>query len=151
MCSEGFNRAVFPNIPLFSANLVGNAVGLVILTMVLYLLVEFLALLFGINLVESIKNEKIWWLETLKIDLNSISDIVDGKKQLEIFYKKFDCSDLYIPVPIQRFFTFQKYVFFPKWIMKPAIDIETCDDDDFEILKERFNFQRNLIYRQNEQ
>jgi hypothetical protein len=113
--------------------------------------VEFLAVPYGINLVENIKNEKIWWLEMIKLDIYAIS-VEPGisKDQLEYFYKKFDCSDIYIPIPIQRFFMFQKYVLYPKWIWKPTIDIDMCDDSDFKILKERFEFHKNLIYRNKE-
>lgn len=144
---------VIPNSSLILSNLLNSVLILVAFTAVLYFIVDFIAILFCINLVENIKNEKIWWLETLKMDLNSIT--LDGaeKHLIEEYYKKFDFSDLYIPVPIHRFLTFQKYVLIPKWVIRPAIDIGTidigtCEGEDFKILKERFTFHRNLMYRQ---
>ena len=139
---------VVPNLALIFNDLLNNLVILFFFMVFLNLLVEFLAVFFGINLVENVKNEKIWWLETIREDINSFSlEHGEHEIQLELFYKKFDCSDIYIPVPIQRFFIFQKYVFLPKWLMKPTIDIDTCDNSDFKILKERFDSHKNLIYR----
>jgi hypothetical protein len=128
--------------------LLNSIIILVAFTAVLYFLVDFIAILFCINLIENIKNEKIWWLETLKLDLNSIIINDAERHSIEVYFKKFDCSDLYIPVPIRRFLTFQKYVLLPKWIIRPSLDIGTCDNEDFKILKERFAFHRTLMYRQ---
>ena len=138
---------VIPNVPLLLGNMTNNVIILSLLIIVLNFLIEFLALIFDINLVESIKNEKIWWLEKIKleIELNNLST-ENNNIQLERLYKKFDFSDFYIPIPIQRFFTFQKYVLFPRWIMKQWIDIEKCDEIDFTILKERFQSQKKVIY-----
>ncbi|MGA2919124.1 hypothetical protein [Methanoregula sp.] len=138
---------VLPNLPLLSNSLLNNLVMLLFFTLILNCLVEFLAVPYGINLVENIKNEKIWWLERIKLDINAFLPENDSNTQLTVFYKKFDCSDIYVPVPIQRFFIFQKFVLISKWIMKPVIDIDKCDDSDFKIFKERFNFHKNLIYR----
>lgn len=139
---------VAPNIPILTNNLISNLLALLIFTFVLNGLVEFIAVPYGINLVENIKNEKIWWLETIKAEIQSFpTDPNNERDMLKQFYKKFDCSDIYIPIPIQRFFVFQKYVFLPKWIFKPIFDIDTCSETDFQIFKERFNFHKNLIYR----
>jgi len=114
---------------------------------ILNYLVEFLALVFGINLVENIKNEKIWWLEQLKIEIGSNNGSRE-KENVEDYYKKFDLSDLYTPIPIQRFITFQKYVLYPRWVVRPSLDVESCEEIDFKILRERFKAQRNLLYYQ---
>jgi len=133
------------NIPILLQNFVNNFIILCLLIIILNILIEFIALIFGINLVETIKNEKIWWLEKIKLDI--LSEIPSNESiQLEQFYKKFEFSDLYIPIPIQHILTFQKYVLFPRWIVKNGIDIQNCSDMDFTILKERFNSQKNLIY-----
>ena len=139
---------VVPNLHLLTNSLLNNFVILLVFTLILNFLVEFLAIPYGINLVENIKNEKIWWLERIKLDINAVLPVIDvNEPQLEIFYKNFDCSDIYIPVPIQRFFIFQKFVLTPQWIMKPVIDIDTCNESDFKIFKNRFEFHKNLIYR----
>lgn len=140
---------VIPNLPILLKDLLNNFLLLSLIIILLNFLVEFIAIIYGIYLVETVKNEKIWWLETIRLDINAFSsEPSTGQDQLKCFYKKFDCSDIYTPVPIQRFFMFQKYVFLPTWIMKPSVDIDTCDDSDFNILKDRFNFHKNLIYRQ---
>jgi len=139
---------VFPNFPYLMSNFLTNIALLFIFTYLLNISVEFIAVPYGINLVENIKNEKIWWLETLKLEIHSTSsDFNNNRELLEKYYKKFDISDIYIPVPIQRFLIFQKYVFLPKWIVRPTIDIGTCPDSDIKILQERFTFHKNLIYR----
>jgi hypothetical protein len=142
---------VFPNLPSLLNDLLNNLVGLILITFFLNYLVEFMAVPYGINLVENIKNEKIWWLEKIKLDINEFSPGVNTDEKLKMFYKKFDCSDIYIPIPIQRFFMFQKYVLYPKWVGKPDNDLDNCADSDFKILKERMDFHKNLIYRNIEQ
>lgn len=140
---------VLPNAPVLLENFVNNLVILLLLVITLNFLIEFLASIFGINLVECVKNEKIWWLEKIKLVLCSEEGARKNDNRLiEGCYKKFDYSDLYVPIPIQRFFTFQKYVLFPIWVLKPTIDVESCDEMDFAIMRERFNSQKDLIYQQ---
>ncbi len=138
-----FAYFIIPNLSFLSYS--NNFVFLLLCIIFINVMVEFLAIPYGINLVENIKNEKIWWLERLKIEILSNGSI--NQIQFEHFYKKIDCSDIYLPIPIQRMFIFQKYVFLPKWLLDQTNDIDLCDDSDFRILKERFEFHKNLIYR----
>jgi hypothetical protein len=59
---------IIPNWELIIGNFPNNLVILLLLVLFLHYFIEFLVIPFGISLVESVKNEKIWWLETLKIE-----------------------------------------------------------------------------------
>ena len=140
-----------PNLLSLTNNFLNNFIILILFMIILNTLVEFLAVAFGINIIENIKNEKIWWLEKLRLEIHDTSLNPDNNEpSLVYFYKKFDCADIFVPIPIQRFFIFQKYVVFPKWIFKPTIDLDTCEESDFQIFKERFEFHKNLVYRNKE-
>jgi uncharacterized protein with PQ loop repeat len=134
---------VLPNIQFLLVSFPTNLLILILFLFILNYLVEFIALIFGVNLVENVLNEKIWWLEKIKMDLSNINNDTHSLKTL---YKKLEFSDLYTPIPINRYLIFQKYVFFPNWILKEWIDIENCDDLDFMILKERFQSQKMALY-----
>lgn len=99
-----------------------------IVLLVSFILFKMLEILFSIHLIERIKNDRIAWLKRLKINLQDVPE--NDPQAVEGAWKRYDLSELYLPMPYTALLAFTRYEIIPIF--------PYCGED--KLAEERLNF-----------